>query len=161
MNKLIFKDAQGEPYEYNGSEIKTRLGCYGVILNNQNQILLQKERNKRGWMFPGGGWNKVETFQECVKREVLEETGYSITHEEQPFYVLNSPAYFRTPKTYVQKVDLLFFSKLESSKKQIKQSFDSNECIEEMRWFSLDEFKELELGWSFAEIKEIIFQKIR
>lgn len=48
-----------------------------VVLGNENNIL----------QFPGGHLESNETFEECLKREVMEETGIEINNEEieRPF----------------------------------------------------------------------------
>jgi ADP-ribose pyrophosphatase YjhB (NUDIX family) len=49
-----------------------------VIITKNNEILLIKRANKpfKGyWGLPGGGKEDNETFEECAKREVMEEVG--------------------------------------------------------------------------------------
>ena len=58
----------------------------GVIVNDKGEVLMirrvKKEIDKDGavleWAFPGGKQRFSETRSECVKREVLDETGYDI-----------------------------------------------------------------------------------
>ena len=51
-----------------------REACRAVVLNGDN-ILLSYETKKDIWMLPGGGKEVGETDEECVIREVGEETG--------------------------------------------------------------------------------------
>lgn len=55
-----------------------------LIINNKN-IILGNENNI--FQFPGGHLEDNETFEECLKREVLEETGIEIEDSEikRPF----------------------------------------------------------------------------
>ena len=57
------------------------VGCGAFIINDKNELLLQK-RNKapeKGyWSIPGGKVEMFETFQQAVKREVKEETSVEI-----------------------------------------------------------------------------------
>ncbi|TPE70992.1 NUDIX hydrolase [Halalkalibacterium halodurans] len=48
-----------------------------IILNEQDEILLQKRLNGR-WGLPGGLMELGESFEETAKREILEETGLTI-----------------------------------------------------------------------------------
>ena len=62
--------------------------CYGIIINENNEILLSDE-NRFGRSFTkfiGGGLEFGEGTKECLKREILEETGL---HSEigELFYV--------------------------------------------------------------------------
>lgn len=58
----------------------------GIVLNKKGEVLMirraKEEIGKDGtvlrWVFPGGGQRKSETREECLKREMLEETGYAI-----------------------------------------------------------------------------------
>lgn len=59
----------------------------GIVLNERGEVLMirraKPEKGKDGsileWAFPGGKQRYKETREECVKREVLAETGYDIT----------------------------------------------------------------------------------
>ncbi len=52
------------------------MSCAGVLLlNEQKQLLLQRRADNGFWAYPGGSMELGETFEECAKREVLEETG--------------------------------------------------------------------------------------
>lgn len=58
----------------------------GVVINNKGEVLLirrvKKETGSDGsvltWAFPGGRQRLGETRSECVKREILVETGYDV-----------------------------------------------------------------------------------
>ena len=61
---------------------KTRDGSRAVIIRD-NQILLSHETVSGWWLVPGGGMEEGETPEECVVREVLEETGLIVQPTEQ------------------------------------------------------------------------------
>lgn len=53
----------------------------GVIIIKDNKVLLGKRKNAHGegdWAFPGGHLEMNETWEDCAKREVMEETGIAI-----------------------------------------------------------------------------------
>lgn len=57
----------------------------GVVINKGEVLLIrrvQKERGKNGsvltWAFPGGKQRLNESRADCVKREILAETGYDV-----------------------------------------------------------------------------------
>ena len=53
----------------------------GVIILNDNRVLLLKRKNAHGdgtWAFVGGHLEFGETPEECAKREVFEEIGLRI-----------------------------------------------------------------------------------
>lgn len=51
------------------------VGCWGIVINNQNQILLLKKKINDYWERPGGNVEVGETLEECIIREVNEEVG--------------------------------------------------------------------------------------
>ena len=160
MNKeIIFKDAQENIIEYNGEEITNRLGCYGIILNMDNEILLIKNENRKGWLFPGGGLEIEESFEECVKREVFEETGFEVDVDSQPLCVNSNYTYFRKKDIFIKKIDLLFLCSLKKFKKN-SQTIDNTERIIEEKWFSIEEFEKCELMWQFKNLKELLLEII-
>jgi 8-oxo-dGTP pyrophosphatase MutT (NUDIX family) len=52
-------------------------GSVVIILNEQNEVLLQKRHNG-SWGLPGGLMDLGESFEEVAKREVFEETGLAV-----------------------------------------------------------------------------------
>ncbi|MDM5247423.1 MULTISPECIES: NUDIX hydrolase [unclassified Lysinibacillus] len=52
-------------------------GSVVIILNNENEVLLQK-RYDGSWGLPGGLMELGESLEDTAKREVLEETGLVI-----------------------------------------------------------------------------------
>lgn len=57
------------------------VGINPIILNDKNEILLGRRINRYGegtYCLPGGKLKTGETFEECVVREVKEETGLDI-----------------------------------------------------------------------------------
>jgi len=63
----------------------------GVILNDKGEVLIIRRKViEKGaddsvlqWAFPGGKQLLKETREECVKREILAETGYDIISQKQ------------------------------------------------------------------------------
>jgi 8-oxo-dGTP pyrophosphatase MutT (NUDIX family) len=54
----------------------------GAIVRDGNVLLIQHREHASGrtyWVFPGGGREPKESEQECVRREVEEETGLLVT----------------------------------------------------------------------------------
>lgn len=50
-----------------------------VFHPDKDHVLLIKRRDLPVWAFPGGGISDGETPEECVIREVFEETGFRVT----------------------------------------------------------------------------------
>jgi len=61
-----------------------------VLLINSKSIILGYKRGI--YQFPGGHLEENETFKDCIKREVLEETGIEILDNqiEKPIYKISS-----------------------------------------------------------------------
>ena len=59
----------------------THIGAYGIIVKNNNIILIKKARG--GYTgkldLPGGGIEHTEVPEETLKREIMEEVGINIT----------------------------------------------------------------------------------
>jgi len=61
---------------------KFKIGVFGIILDDQNRILLCHRTDRDLWNLPGGGMEKGETPWQGVVREVKEETGLEIKVEK-------------------------------------------------------------------------------
>lgn len=61
----------------------------GVIIEKQDEILLGKRTGSHGentWSFPGGHLEFGESFFDCAKREVFEETGLIVQDMKKGIY---------------------------------------------------------------------------
>lgn len=54
------------------------IGVFGIIYNEQNQVLLCHRQDYDLWNLPGGGMEINESPVECLKRELKEELGVEI-----------------------------------------------------------------------------------
>lgn len=50
-------------------------GAGVILVNDRNEILLQKRSDNGLWDYPAGSMEPGESFEECARREVYEETG--------------------------------------------------------------------------------------
>ncbi|MDP3770746.1 MAG: NUDIX domain-containing protein [bacterium] len=73
----------------------------GVMVLKDDRVLLGRRNGSHGageFAFPGGHLEYLESFEECARREVLEECGVAITNIRFQF-ISNVRAY--APKHYV------------------------------------------------------------
>jgi len=80
MKKIIYNKDNLKEKDITDKVIRTK----ALIINNEN-ILIGNANNV--YQFPGGHLEEKETLEECLKREVLEETGIELIDNEikQPF----------------------------------------------------------------------------
>jgi 8-oxo-dGTP diphosphatase len=79
-----------------GKVYKRRVGAYGLIENNQGNLGIIK--TSTGYFLPGGGVEEGEAFEESLRREFIEETGYRVDIEEQ--YATGSYFFYSTTLGY-------------------------------------------------------------
>lgn len=75
---LFADDMQTEDINKNNIRVASR-----VIIEKENQIMIIHHKKDDFYMLPGGGKKFSESLVRCLKREVLEETGYSIKNIEE------------------------------------------------------------------------------
>jgi mutator protein MutT len=67
------------------SKIIFRPSCYGIILY-ENKILLTDVKSTGKYTLPGGAIEPGETREQCLKREIWEETGIEVEIGENVFF---------------------------------------------------------------------------
>ena len=67
---------------YNENPFKVREACRAIIVKDDN-ILISYETQTNQLMLPGGGLESGETYEQCLIRELEEETGYIIEVNEK------------------------------------------------------------------------------
>ena len=50
-------------------------GAGAILIDKNKKILLQKRRDNGYWDYPAGSMELGESFEDCARREVYEETG--------------------------------------------------------------------------------------
>lgn len=65
-----------------GQETLLTVGCGAILEDGYGRILLQRRTDYDIWGIPGGILEIGETFEETVRREVLEETSLTLNHVE-------------------------------------------------------------------------------
>lgn len=103
----------------------------GVMIFKDKKILFKKRKTSHGtgeWSFPGGHLEYMESYENCAKRETLEESGIYIKNIRLN-YLANLKTY--TPKHYVA-IELI--ADWESGEPQVLEP-EKNETWE---WFDLD-----------------------
>ena len=91
LNEFICHVIEQISHTYTAPYKNKRVSCRAIIIKD-GRILLSHETNKGNYMSPGGGIENGETSEECVEREVLEETGY-IVKAIKPFITINEYCY--------------------------------------------------------------------
>ena len=91
LNEFICPVIEQISHTYTAPYKNKRISCRAIIIKD-GRILLSHETNKGNYMSPGGGIENGETSEECVEREVLEETGY-IIKVTKPFITINEYCY--------------------------------------------------------------------
>lgn len=61
-----------------GSRLLMVAGGRAILQNSEGKILLHKRTDFDFWAFPGGGAEEGESAEDCIIREVFEETGLKI-----------------------------------------------------------------------------------
>ena len=61
-----------------GHDTIMTVGCGVLIINEKNQVLLQKRSDTGEWCIPGGAMELGETYIETANREIWEEVGVRV-----------------------------------------------------------------------------------
>jgi ADP-ribose pyrophosphatase YjhB (NUDIX family) len=134
--------------------LNTWYGSAGVCINDKSEILMVLQGTPeeiKTWSVPSGELEKGETFVECCKREIEEETGYIVDIVQE----LQIKKGFYEEHNVTYEVHY-FLVKVVGGSRKFK---DPDQLIYDIRWVSLDSLKTLEL--TFPEDKEYLISCIQ
>ena len=84
MEKIIINDNNLSDNDIEMIVIRVK----GLILNSSGKILLAHNNNT--YQFPGGHMDDCETMDQCIAREIKEETGIDVEITEEPFLCIST-----------------------------------------------------------------------
>lgn len=131
------------------AEQHIRVGV-GVTIIKEGKILLGKRKNAHGegqWATPGGHLEYMESFKDCVLREIAEECGVEVENIRFQ-YLANLKDY--PPKHYCH------IGMLADWKSGEPQVLEPDKC-EEWKWFDMDNIPEnifVSSRWALDALKE-------
>ena len=113
--------------------------CAGVlVINEENQLLLEKRRDNGLWAYPGGSMELGGTFEDCARREVLEETGLQCLSLTHFMNVSGEEMHFTYPNgDEIYAAEEIFICRDYSGKLKMQESE-----VAELRFFSVDQLPE-------------------
>jgi 8-oxo-dGTP diphosphatase len=118
----------------------------GIVVDTDGRILLIRENNNY-WDILGGGLDHGEDPIECLKREVQEEMGLTVTSASQ------APKYFITaqrPDNGVYIANIIYQIELADL------NFTPSEECEELRFCSLADMADMQLQPNVQKLYEIL-----
>lgn len=80
-----------------GSRPLIMAGAGVILLNDKNEILLGRRTDNGYWDYPAGSMELGESFEECARREVLEETGLNCGKLEYLMDMSGEDSYYEYP----------------------------------------------------------------
>ncbi|HLC90749.1 MAG TPA: NUDIX domain-containing protein [Candidatus Nanoarchaeia archaeon] len=123
-----------------------------LILNEKGDIFLARSYKwNNTWVVPGGHLKWGETLEECVKREVKEETNLDVDKIE---LIGIQESIFS--KEYHQKRHMVF---LDFSAKVVGGSVKLNDELQEYRWFSPQQSLQENLNSSTRKLIEAFLER--
>ncbi len=100
MKKIIINDDHLKDTDVEMRVIRVK----GFILNSKNKILLAHNNNT--YQFPGGHLEDNEDMDDCIIREIMEETGIFLEVKEEPFLCIKTydNNYFNTGRKVLNSI---------------------------------------------------------
>lgn len=122
-----------------------RAGAYLIPVNNGKIGVIKTDK---GYFLLGGGLNKNETDEECIKRECLEETGYTVVIKEK---ICSAETFAIHPKLgYFHPIQSYYIGEL---KEKVSEPTESDHLL---MWFDYENIK----GKMFAEMQNWALEQV-
>lgn len=120
------------------AEYLDREGAYLIPVHNNKIGVIKTDK---GYFLLGGGFDKNESQEECIKRECLEETGFTAVIQEK---ICSAETYTTHPKIgYFHPIQSYYIGKL---KEKVSEPIETDHIL---KWVKYDDIK----GKMFAEMQ--------
>ncbi|WP_028513908.1 NUDIX hydrolase [Ruminococcus flavefaciens] len=137
-----------------GSRPIIMAGAGVILLNDKNEILLGRRTDNGYWDYPAGSMELGESFEECARREVLEETGLACGKLEFLMDMSGEDSYYEYPnEDKVYLAGILYICRDFTGEMKVQE-----EEAYEQRFFPVDKLPE---NTPPLKIKARIFEKVR
>ena len=106
----------------------------GAIVRDHYLLLIKERENATGrvfWFFPGGGMEEGETAEECVRREMKEETGLDVKVKG---LLLDGP---ELDKESPYKQHLTYLCEVIGGESRLEEQDEGHFSIVDLAWFDL------------------------
>jgi len=127
-------------------------GAGVILINEKNEILLGRRADNGYWDYPAGSMELGESFEECARRETLEETGLTCGKLDFLMSLSGEDTYYMYPngdKIYYAGLVYICFDFEGEMKVQ-------EEEVTEQRFFPLDDLPD-----NLPPKKEAVYDRIR
>ncbi|MGO2050075.1 MAG: NUDIX hydrolase [Microbacterium sp.] len=122
-----------------------RVAAYAVVTDDEDRVLLARwtEGRRVAWTMPGGGLEAGEDPEDAVRRELREETGYSVrVRELLGIHSRVIPAGRRVGKADAPLHTLRIVYRAETTGGRLR--FEKNGSTDMAGWFTLAEIAQLQ-----------------
>lgn len=154
MKKIRCKNNFDQIVELSADKFVFRPSVYGIIIDQEEVVLLENKSNGKFW-FPGGGVELCEKLEEALKREVIEETGLDIGVGEMIFFKENFFYYQPLDEAYHA---FLFFFICKTKNKLLSNSTDLES--KNPKWIKISKIKKEQINDLADDLYELL-QKFR
>lgn len=137
-----------------GSRPIIMAGTGVILVNGKNEILLGRRTDNGFWDYPGGSMELGESFEDCARREVLEETGLTCGKLEFLMDVSGQESFYRYPNgDQVYIAGIVYLCRDFTGQMKVQE-----EEVAEQRFFPIGRLPENLVPGS---LKKRIFDKVR
>ena len=136
-----------------GSRPLIMTGAGVIIINDKNEILLGKRTDNGYWDYPAGSMEIGESFEECARREVFEETGLTCGKLEYFMELSGDESFYEYPNgDQVYLAVIIYICRDFSGELKVQE-----EEVYEQRFFPIDRLPKIPP----LKIKSKIFENIK